>query len=97
MIMLMSLSILPTSMLANAPEPTAVSNTTKEMPAEVKVMLNRLEEIKEMDKSNLTSSDKKALRKEVRAIKSNLKASGNGVYLSIGAILIIILILILIL
>lgn len=71
--------------------------TPTEMPAEVKIMLNRLEEIKAMDKSKLTSSDKKELRKEVRTIKKNLKASGNGVYLSIGAILIIILILILIL
>lgn len=96
MIIVLSLSVIPTTMLAKATEPTSISST-KEMPAEVKVMLNRLEEIKDMDKSNLTSSDKKALRKEVRAIKSNLKASGNGIYLSIGAILIIILILILIL
>ena len=97
MIIVLSLSVIPTTMLAKTTEPTAINNTTKEMPAEVKLMLNRLEEIKEMDKSNLTSADKKALRKEVRAIKSNLKASGNGIYLSIGAIIIIILILILIL
>lgn len=90
----MSLSILPTNLLANTPEPTLV---TKEMPAEVKVMLNRLEEIKKMDRSELTSSERKELRKEVRAIKTNLKASGNGIYLSIGAIIIIILVLILIL
>jgi hypothetical protein len=45
--------------------------TTKEIPAEVKTMLNRLEEIKEMDKSSLKSSEKKELRKEVREIKSN--------------------------
>ena len=97
MIIVLSLSVIPTTMLAKTTEPTSINNTTKEMPAEVKLMLNRLEEIKEMDKSNLTSADKKALRKEVRAIKSNLKASGNGIYLSIGAIIIIILILILIL
>jgi hypothetical protein len=36
-------------------------------------MLNRLEEIKEMDKSSLKSSEKKELRKEVREIKSELK------------------------
>lgn len=93
MIMMVALSITP--MFANSPEPT-VSNT-KEMPAEVKVMLNRLAEIKEMDKSELTSYEKKSLRKEVRAIKTNLKASGNGVYLSIGAIIIIILLLIILL
>ena len=95
MIMIMSLSITP--MFANIPEPTTVTNTTKEMPAEVKVMLSRLEEIKKMDKSELSSSEKKSLRKEVRAIKTNLKASGNGVYLSVGAIIIIVLLLIILL
>lgn len=97
MIIFLSLTVIPTTMLAKTTAPTAISNTTKEMPAEVKVMLDRLKEIKEMDKSNLTSSDRKALRKEVRAIKSTLKSTGNGVYLSVGAIIIIILILILIL
>jgi hypothetical protein len=48
-------------------------------------MLNRLEEIKEMDKSSLKSSEKE-LRKEVREIKSELKRSGQGVYFSVGAI-----------
>jgi hypothetical protein len=50
-----------------------------------------------MDKSELSSVEKKELRKEVRTIKKELKATGNGVYLSIGAILIIILLLILLL
>lgn len=60
-------------------------------------LINRLEEIKAMDKSNMTRSEKKALRKEVRSIKEELKTAGGGVYLSIGAIIIIILLLILIL
>lgn len=94
MMMVLSLSILPTTMIAAEKNPTT---TTKEMPAEVKVMFNRLEEIKAMDKSSLNSSERKALRKEVRAIKTNLQATGNGVYFSVGAIIIIILLLILIL
>ena len=97
MIIVLSLSIVPTIASAKTIEPTSITNETKDVPAEVKVMLNRLEEIKKMDKSDLSRSDKKALRKEVRAIKSSLRSSGNGVYLSIGAIIIIILILILIL
>ncbi|HSD06335.1 MAG TPA: hypothetical protein VLC96_03740, partial [Flavobacterium sp.] len=60
-------------------------------------MLNRLEEIKKMDKSNLTRAEKKELREEVKTIKANLKATGHGVYLSIGAIIIIVLLLILLL
>lgn len=71
------------------PEPT-------EIPAEVRVMLDRLEEIKAMDKSNLERAEKKALRMEVRAIKTQLRTTGNGIYISAGA-LIVILLLILIL
>ncbi len=97
MIMVLSLSIVPTQMLAAEKTPTSVSNNPKEVPAEVKVLLNRLDEIKAMDKSSLNSSEKKELRKEVRAIKAELKSTGNGIYLSVGAIIIVILLLILLL
>jgi hypothetical protein len=96
MMMVLSLSAFPTTILAAEKSPT-VTNTTKEVPAEVKVMLSRLDEIKAMDKSSLKSSEKKELRKEVRAIKSELRSTGNGVYFSVGAIIIIILLLILLL
>ena len=43
MMIVMSLSIVPTQMLAAEKNPTSVSNTPKEVPAEVKVLLNRLE------------------------------------------------------
>ncbi|WP_395066883.1 hypothetical protein [Flavobacterium sp.] len=97
MILTLSLTVIPTNAFAKTIEPTTVSANPKEIPAEVKIMLNRLEEIKAMDKSDLSSSEKKVLRKEVKAIKSSLKATGNGVYLSVGAIIIIVLLLILIL
>lgn len=80
-----------------ASEKNATVTNTKEVPAEVKVMLNRLEEIKTMDKSDMKASERKELRKEVRAIKASLAASNNGVYLSVGAIIIVILLLILLL
>lgn len=56
----------------------------------------RLNEINAMDKSTLTSSEKKELRKEVRAIKKDIKDSG-GVYLSVGALLLVIILLIILL
>ena len=72
-----------------------------EMTAEQKVQLeritNRVEEIKAMDKSNLSRAEKKELRKELRTMKKEARAMGGGVYLSVGAIIIIILLLILIL
>jgi len=53
-----------------------------------------LDEIKAMDVSALNSSEKQVLRKEVRSIKSQLSEMSGGVYLSVGAILIILLVLI---
>jgi hypothetical protein len=63
-------------------------------------LLDRLKEIRAMDKSNLTSVEKKELRKELKEIKREYKRERdrkNGIYLSVGAIIIIILLLILIL
>jgi hypothetical protein len=80
-------------------EPTAVTKekTKKVESEEAKVMLARIDAIKAMDKSEMSRSQKKELRKEVRAIKSNLANLGQGVYLSAGGIIIILLILILLL
>jgi uncharacterized protein YfkK (UPF0435 family) len=60
----------------------------------------RVYEIQAMDKTNLSPSEKKSLRKELKELKKQANAvssSNHGVYLSIGAIIIIILLLILIL
>lgn len=98
--LMMFFSVLATTPLyageSNAPR-IEVSGEPKEVPAEVQVKLDRLEEIRAMDKSNMSRAEKKALRKEVKAIKAELRSTGNGVYLSVGAIIIIILLLILLL
>jgi len=61
-------------------------------------MLQRLEEIRSMDKSTLTRAERKDLRKEVREMKKEAHRDQiKGIYLSIGALIIIILLLILIL
>ena len=57
----------------------------------------RVNEIKAMDRSNLTRAEKKELRTELKDMKTEARAMGGGVYLSVGAIIIIILVLILIL
>lgn len=91
MIMLLSLGAFTT---VNATEKTPAT-APKEIPAEIQVMLNRLQEIKDIDKSELERSEKKELRKEVRAIKAEIKSTGNGIYISTGAIIIILLLIIL--
>ena len=55
----------------------------------------RVNEIKETDKSNLSKSERKAIKKELREMRKESRET-KGVYLSVGAIIIIILLLILI-
>lgn len=90
------ISVTPTPVIARA----AVAVTTglpKPATKEDGPLLERLKQINNMDKSALTSSEKKQLRKEVRGIKKQMRENNNGIYLSVGAIIIIILLLILIL
>ena len=64
--------------------------------AEVDALLYRLEEIKSMDLSMLNSAEKRVLRQEVRTIKSDLKViESGGVYISVGAVIIILLLILL--
>lgn len=97
MMTVLSLIVFPAQVSAKEKNPTEISTNPKELTPEVKIMINRLEEIKAMDKSSMTKVERKELRKEVKAIKANLKSTNNGVYLSVGAIIIVILLLILLL
>jgi hypothetical protein len=74
---------------ANGAKPTDSSNA-----AEAQRLINRLEEIKAMDKTNMPRSQKKALRAEVKATQKKLKDSSGGIYLSAGAVILIIVLLI---
>ena len=89
----MLLTLVPTPLRAE----TAAVKKEKVESAEAKVLLDRLNVIKAMDKSAMSRSEKKQLRQEVRAAKATLADLGQGVYLSAGAIIIILLILILLL
>jgi peptidoglycan hydrolase CwlO-like protein len=96
MALMMSMSFIPTQLKAET-NATSIEKSKTVESAEAKVLLNRLTEIKAMDKSKMTSSEKKQLRKEVRTLKTNLAQLNGGVYLSVGAIIVILLLLILLL
>jgi predicted Mrr-cat superfamily restriction endonuclease len=85
--------------------PLATTNTAVNS-SKTEAMEVRLNEIKAMDNSMLSSSEKKELRKETRSIKSEMKSDKKsayiegghgGLYVSVGAVLLIILLLVLIL
>lgn len=96
----MSLAFNPLqSNAANAKDvtPTSVVAPNPAESAEAKALYARLESIEKMDKSDLKSSEKKALRKEVRTIKKQLDAMGGYIYISVGAAVLIVLLIIILL
>jgi hypothetical protein len=75
----------------------AVVKTENKLSAEeVASMTKRVEEIRAMDKSEMTSVEKRELRKEVKGIKENVRKNGEVIYISGGTLLLIILIIILV-
>tara|TARA_R110002049_G_scaffold37208_1_gene117480 strand:+ start:45759 stop:46073 length:315 start_codon:yes stop_codon:yes gene_type:complete len=92
--MLLSFGVFPNTIMATEKPPTHTATHANEIPAEIKTMIDRLNEIKDMDRSHLSRDEKKALRKEVRDMKKAVRRSGNGLYISSGAIIIILLLII---
>ncbi|MBK9016388.1 MAG: hypothetical protein IPM82_21235 [Saprospiraceae bacterium] len=90
-------AFVPTPMQAGTAPSSVPMDSTKTESAEAKALTLRLEEINAMDKSKLTTPEKRQLRKEVRSIKKSVAADSGGVYISVGALLIVIILLILLL
>ncbi len=74
---------------------TSESSTMDIESAETDELLLRIDEINEMDKSELNFSERRELRKEVRSINNELNQ--RGIYVSVGAAIIILLLLIILL
>jgi|ERR1043166_1756646 hypothetical protein len=60
------------------------------------VLLQRLNDLNAMDKSGLTRLEKTKMQTELRSIRDQLRVMNGGIYLSAGAIIIILLILIIV-
>ncbi|HKI88835.1 MAG TPA: hypothetical protein VKA38_07415 [Draconibacterium sp.] len=73
-----------------------VKTENKLSEAEISRLTKRVEEIRDMDKSELNAKDRKELRKELKGIKENVKKNSGTVVIS-GAALVLIIILIIIL
>jgi hypothetical protein len=75
----------------------ATSPTESANDAEMQRMLQRLEEIKSMDLEHMPRSEKRKYAKEVKKIQKKMNAIGGGVYISAGALLVILILLIVLL
>ncbi|WP_373497529.1 hypothetical protein [Aquiflexum sp.] len=70
---------------------------TVEQEARVAEIQIRVAEIKAMDLSDLSNEERKEVKDELREMKKEAKNLGSGVYISVGAIIIILVLLILLL
>ena len=99
----MFLSILLVATMVGAPVKASEYNNSKFHSKLVELKINksradsikvRLNEIEAMDKSKLTKVETSNLRKEVKAMNKELVNGSGGIYLSVGAVLLVILLLI---
>ena len=63
---------------------------------EISRLTKRVEEIRDMDKSDMSSKERTKLRKEMKEIKKNVEKAGGTIYIG-GATLILLIILIILL
>lgn len=60
---------------------------------ELSSLTKRVEEIRDMDKSNMTAKEKRELRKELKATKENIRRDGGYIYIGTGTLILILIIL----
>jgi hypothetical protein len=90
-LLMLFLSFVP-SAISKEKEPEPNKKTlSPEDQARLDQLENRFLEIKAMDFSSMKKSERKEVRKELREINKESKGLGGGVYISTGAIIIILL------
>ncbi len=70
--------------------------TEEQAEARVNMLSQRVSEIKELKKNELSKEDRQEVKKELREIKKELDFLNNKMTLSVGAIIIIVLLIIII-
>ncbi len=85
----------PKATAENAAVPVKTENKLSE--EELSRLTKRVEEIRNMDKTNMTAKEKRGLKKELKEIKTNVRKDGGGVYIGVGTLILIIILLIVLL
>ena len=74
---------------------TAAKVENKLSAEELSSLTNRVEEIRDMDKSNMTVNEKRELKKELKATKENIRRDGGYIYIGTGTLILVIILIIL--
>ena len=103
LVSLMIFTLSASTAFATKSDPEGVSDkTTPPVKTENKLteeemirLKTRVEEIRDMDKTNMTTSEKRELKKELKGIKENVRNSGGYVYIGAGTLILLIILVIL--
>jgi len=79
----------------NVPAPNKTENKLSE--EELSRMTKRVEEIRDMDKTKMTTKEKRVLRKELKEIKENVRKDGGVIYIGVGTLVLIIILVVILL
>jgi hypothetical protein len=93
MIFMLSASTFAAKGLKNPENLTKTENKLSE--EEANRLIRRVGEIRDMDKTNMSTSEKRELRKELRVTQKNVKRDGGTIYISAASLILIIILVIL--
>ena len=85
----------PGTFAASKAEKNVATTENKMTSEEASRLTKRVEEIRDMDKTNMTVTEKRELRKELKATKENIRKDGGYIYVSAGTVILIIILVIL--
>jgi hypothetical protein len=95
---MVALNTAPAFAAQSAAPVAAAANTGSASSIEVRSLTSRLKEIHTLSKESLTAEEKASLRKEVVSIDKRFESlAADGVYISVGALILIIILLIILL
>jgi molybdenum cofactor biosynthesis enzyme MoaA len=81
---------------AGKKNPENLTKTENKLSAEeMSRLTRRVEEIRDMDKTNMTAGEKSELRTELKGIKKNVRRDGGAIYIGTGTLILIIILVIL--
>ena len=90
-VIVMIFAISPTFAFAADRKSNAVATENKLSEVELSRLTNRAEEIRNLDKSNMTVKENRELKKEARDIDKNVAKDGGTIYIGAAALILIIL------
>lgn len=81
---------------SSSDSPAVPATTENKLSAEeMSRLTKRVEEIRDMDKTNLTVKERRELKKELKGIKENVRRDNGYIYVGTGTLILIIILVIL--